>query len=153
MTYHRKTDLIGRFSSHHAYVRAEDNSAVSYTPRQFWQFNSRPGDISITHEPSKPGAYSVRVPGLGGPGGRHVQVSAYGTGAERCKVGSWGQVGVGGSTRQDEVIYVNCFKAGQPANSMFTLSYVGAESRDRGHWRTGAVPPRGPLAPGSRSTR
>ncbi len=116
MTYHRKTDLLGRFSTNHAYVWADQETAASYVPVHRYQFNTQPGELSITR--SGAGAYSVKIPGQGQTGG-HVQVTAYGTGAERCKVESWGLSGA------DQFVRVRCFNArGSPADAKFTLSYV-----------------------------
>ena len=56
---------------------------------------------------------------LGATVGGNVQVTAYGAGSERCKVGSWGS---GGGMLS---AYVNCFTAaGAPVDTLFTASYV-----------------------------
>ncbi|ACY15595.1 hypothetical protein [Haliangium ochraceum] len=76
------------------------------------------------------GEYSVHFPGLSSVGG-HVQVSAYGSGSERCKVASW--VGASGGTD----VRVNCFSAtGAAVNSLFTASFVnksGTSSTDEAY--------------------
>jgi hypothetical protein len=72
-----------------------------------------------THTPTGTGTYRVDFPGLGLEYGGNVQVTAYGSGSERCKVNSWGASGGTLSA------YVSCFNAaGAPANTLFTASYV-----------------------------
>lgn len=65
------------------------------------------------------GTYRVDFPGIGNEIGGNVQVTAYGSGSERCKVGSWQS---SGTTLQ---VFVNCFSsAGAATNTLFTAAYV-----------------------------
>lgn len=89
-----------------AYVWAHDPAASSYTPNPQFSYNSAGGPITITR--SGTGTYSIRFAGLKGPGpvGGNVQVTAYGTGNETCKLVSWGAGG------PDLVVDVRCFDLG-----------------------------------------
>jgi len=70
------------------------------------------------------GQYRVDFPGLGSVVGGDVQVTAYGSGSERCKVSFWTS---SGSTLQ---VYINCFTAtGAPTNTLFTANYVRRSDR------------------------
>ncbi|WP_437486818.1 hypothetical protein WME75_04595 [Sorangium sp. So ce1014] len=65
------------------------------------------------------GRYRVQFPGIGASSGGNVQVTAYGSGAERCKVDHWNSSGGGVN------VYVNCFTAGGAAiNTRFSVAYV-----------------------------
>jgi hypothetical protein len=65
------------------------------------------------------GSYRVEFPGLGSELGGNVQVTAYGNGSDRCKVGGMGS---SGTTLQVNVL---CYDvAGQPVNSQFSVAYV-----------------------------
>jgi hypothetical protein len=65
------------------------------------------------------GQYRVRFPGIGTALGGHVQVTAYGSGSERCKVQSW--TNLGGAVD----VMVGCFTAdGAAANSLFSVAYL-----------------------------
>ncbi len=68
------------------YVWADQPSASSYSPSPAYAYNGGEGDMTITR--SAQGRYSVRFAGLGGNGtpGGNVQVTAYGSGNELCKV-------------------------------------------------------------------
>ncbi|WP_436501324.1 hypothetical protein [Actinokineospora sp. HUAS TT18] len=86
------------------------------TPSTAYQYNSTGGTNTVSTFGT--GAYSVRLPGLGGSGG-HVEVTGYAADGKWCKVGGWGPSG----GAQNVTVY--CFTAaGAPANAMFTLSYV-----------------------------
>jgi hypothetical protein len=69
------------------YVWANQPATASYTPSLTYQYNSTGANNTITR--TAVGTYHVTFPGLTAAGG-HVQVTAYGSGPERCKVGSWG---------------------------------------------------------------
>jgi hypothetical protein len=119
MTFRRKTDVLGRFSHDHAYAWAHQTSGSAFTLILTYQYNTQLGDLAIAR--LGPGLYSVTAPNQGNSGG-HVQVTAYGSGPERCKVGKWDVSGV------DQAIEVRCFNAtGIPADSQFTLSYIGGD--------------------------
>jgi hypothetical protein len=64
------------------------------------------------------GQYRVDFTGVGDEIGGNVQVTAYGWGSERCKVGGWGPNGAAMSA------WINCHDvAGQPVDTQFTASY------------------------------
>jgi hypothetical protein len=99
-----------------AYVWANQPAKASYNPAAAYQANSTGATNRITR--SGVGNYRVILPNLGASAG-HVQVTAYGTGTQRCKTTSWGPSGTSQS------IGVRCFTvAGALADSMFTLTYV-----------------------------
>lgn len=106
----------GVFAYNLAYVWANQPTTASYVPSLFYQGNSRGGTNRIDRQGT--GSYLVRLPGLGRPAG-HVQVTAYGGGPERCKVGSWGPNG----TEQDIRVFCNAPNGG-PVDTFFTLTYV-----------------------------
>ena len=63
----------------------------------------------------------VQLPNLGSATG-HVQVSAYGTGGERCKVAAWLPSLPAGSAEQ---VDIRCFTStGPPADTRFAMTYV-----------------------------
>lgn len=65
------------------------------------------------------GEYQVQFPGIGTASGGHVQVTAYGSGSERCKVDHWNSSG------GDVNVFINCFTAGGAAvNTRFSVAYV-----------------------------
>jgi hypothetical protein len=98
------------------YVWANQPTSGSYVPSPSYQANSSGATNRIDR--LGVGAYRVRLPNLGRAAG-HVQVTAYGTGPERCKVGSWGPVGA------EQNIRVRCYGlTGSPVDTRFTLTYV-----------------------------
>jgi len=113
MSYANHTGVVG---SDLAYVWANQSTAVSYVPSQPYQANSS-GATNRIQRLGK-GIYLVRLPNLGRSGG-HVQVTAYGPGPERCKVGSWRPNG----TEQDIRVFCRT-RNGTPADTRFTLTYV-----------------------------
>jgi hypothetical protein len=89
----------------------------SYPASPSYSHNSSGGTNTITNLAT--GQYRVDFPGLGSIVGGDVQVTAYGSGSERCKVYYWTSVG---STLQ---VYINCYTAtGAPTNTLFTANYV-----------------------------
>lgn len=99
-----------------AYAWANQASSASYTPSTSYQFNSGGGAITATR--SGVGQYQLRIPNLAGANG-HVQVTAYGFAAARCKVVSWGPSGV------SEVVNVRCFSpSGALRDTLFTATYA-----------------------------
>lgn len=96
-----------------------DQASSSHTPPAHFSYNSSGFTNRIVR--SAVGQYQVILPGLGGAGG-HVQVTAVGTGNERCKVVSWSGV-------PDLTVYVACHApAGAPADSRFTASYYSGNN-------------------------
>ena len=85
------------------YVWADQPTASSYSPSPNYAYNGGEGDMTITR--SALGRYLVRFAGFGGSEtpGANVQVTAYGSGNESCKVVSWGSLG------PDLGVAVNCF--------------------------------------------
>lgn len=98
-----------------AYLWANEQATPAYCPSSTYSWNSSDGVNCITR--SAAGDYLVELPGLGGPGGT-VQVTAYGSGGEHCKVQGWAPVGA------VQRVHVRCFNAaGAAADSRFTLGY------------------------------
>jgi hypothetical protein len=99
-----------------AYVWANKPTTASYVPSAAYQANSTGAVNRVTR--SGKGNYRVILPKLGAAAG-HVQVTAYGTGTQRCKTSGWGPSGT------NQSIGVRCFTvAGAPADTTFTLTYV-----------------------------
>jgi hypothetical protein len=116
LVYQSHVGTFGDSSRGTAFLWANQQTASSYTPDTNYQFNSTGGTNTITR--GGVGAYTVNIPGLDKVGG-HVQVSAYGQLAARCKVSEWEQ-DVDGTH-----IGVLCFdKTGTPSDQRFTLVYA-----------------------------
>jgi hypothetical protein len=116
LTFRRKADLMGRFAHDHAYAWAHGSSG-SFADAN--QYNTQWGNLSMTRTGA--GQYIVTVPNQNNVGG-NVQVTAVGTGPERCKVGKWYVTG------SDQAIHVGCFSAsGLAADSDFIFSYIGGD--------------------------
>lgn len=99
-----------------AYFWADQPSTASYTPSPTYQHNPSGTLNRITR--SSVGTYTAFLPTLGANAG-HVEVTAYGSGTERCKVVNWGPSG------SDQAVRVNCFTvSGQSIDTWFTLTYV-----------------------------
>jgi hypothetical protein len=112
----KKTEDVGKSSE------ALSNGQQGFA----WVFNGSVGypwayatsNLTITSSNTGTGTYVVNFPGIGGAGG-NVQVVAYGSGSERCKVSSWG------STGTTENVYVSCTTAaGAPVNTNFVVHFV-----------------------------
>jgi hypothetical protein len=87
-----------------------------YTPNS--SFNSNGGTNTV--ERAGVGVYLAKLPNLGDSVGGHVQVTAYGTGSERCKVGYWTLI-----RGAIQVVEVQCFTSnGALADSRFAMTYV-----------------------------
>lgn len=99
-----------------AYLWADQPSAASYTPSITYQYNS--AGVLNTVQRIGPGNYSAILPSLGAGAGGSVRVTAYGTGAEHCKVGGWVASGTG------QAVNVRCFNGAQPVDARFTLTYT-----------------------------
>ena len=82
-----------------------------------YNFNWRTGQTN-TITRSSTGVYQVRLPTLGAANG-HVQVTAYGSGTNECKVASWGPSGT------TQVVNIRCFTtAGAPADTLYSMTFV-----------------------------
>jgi len=91
---------------------------VPYTPSLTYQHNSSGGTNTITRNGT--GNYAVTFPGLGGGGsvGGIVQVTAYGSGPESCKVSNWHP------TPSDIAVTVLCFDAsGVQTDTLYDVSF------------------------------
>jgi hypothetical protein len=107
---------VGSSARPMAFLWADQPTAASYTPNPPYQFNSS-GKLN-TMVRTGVGAYTALLPNLGASGG-HVQVTANGTGSERCKVAGWYPTG---SAQQ---VNVRCFtSAGSAVDTRFTMTYV-----------------------------
>jgi hypothetical protein len=101
------------------YVWADNPTSGSYTPSTTYSFNSSGGAIIITR--SGIGTYAVRFAGLGGNGsaGGNVQVTAYGSGSETCKVLSWDSGGA------SFIANVGCYNStGSPVDTRYAARVV-----------------------------
>ena len=104
------------FSSASAYLWADQPTLAAYVPNISYQWNST-GLTNLTRRIAQ-GRYEARLPGLNRIGGT-VLVTAYGTGAERCKATYWDLSGA------DIFVNVACFNsAGAAADAQYTLSYM-----------------------------
>ena len=116
-------NLIGDNLTADAYAWADQPTAASYTPSTTYQHDqtiSSSGTITINRP--NVGTYDVHLPfqDQGWDGG-HVQVTAYGSGTERCQVNSWFSDGSGGRTAE-----ILCFtNAGSPVDTLFAVQYTG----------------------------
>jgi Zn-dependent metalloprotease len=105
-------------TSQFAYVWANAPLSAAYIPSATYQFNSTGAVNSITRQAL--GKYQVRLPGLASGGGT-VEVTAYGSDSESCRVTGWGLLNTA------EVVDVACqTAAGAPADAMFTMSFHGS---------------------------
>jgi hypothetical protein len=105
-----------------AYLWANNSTASSYTPLDTYQYNSRGAKNTVTR--SGVGQYLVNFPKMQlnaneqSKGGT-VQVTAYGSSSNHCKVGSWGESA--GTLSAS----VRCYtSAGALADSLFTASFM-----------------------------
>lgn len=108
-SYVRRTDTPGAQAG---YVWAFDSQSSSYNAAGQYGWNSTGGAITITHT-SGTGSYAVNFTGQS-MGGGTVEVTAYGSTTEYCKVSSWI-----GST-----VNVLCFDTtGHPVETRFDVLY------------------------------
>jgi len=102
----------------YGFVWASQPSTASYVAPSSYSHNSTGASNTITR--SSVGVYTVTMPGLGQPNG-NVQVTAYGSSANRCKVTSWTTLGT--ALR----IAVRCHTAGGfAADTPFVAQYYRA---------------------------
>jgi hypothetical protein len=94
------------------YLWANQPSTEYYTPSTTYQWNAS-GALN-TIQRYGVGSYAATFPGVNLYGGT-VEVTAYGSSSDYCKVGYWGS----------NVVGVSCFNnAGAPVDSAFTLSFT-----------------------------
>jgi hypothetical protein len=116
LVYQARAGGFGSSSKGLAFLWANDASSASYTPSTSYQYNSTGGVNTMTR--SGPGIYTAILPGLTTAGGT-VQVTAYGSGAGRCKVSGWSP-GVDG-----QHVGVLCFDAsGAASDQQFTMVFA-----------------------------
>jgi hypothetical protein len=109
--YHRS---ISSGYPYGAYLWADQPAAAAYTPATSYQWN--PTGSYSTVARAGTGNYNVTLTGMT-PSGGSVEVTAYGTGSEHCKVGSWVKSG------SNTIVNVRCFStAGAAADSRYTLN-------------------------------
>jgi hypothetical protein len=107
-------DAVEGLGTHIAYVRDDQPTSPSYTPSAY-QFNDTGASNTITR--SGVGVYSVQFPVLS-LGYGDVQVTAYGSGSEYCKVAYW-MPGAG--------VQVRCFSsAGAPVDAGFDVTFLSS---------------------------
>jgi len=122
----------GRGSATQCYVWANDPSpaiGAPYIPSTIYSYNAVGRSAANSVTKTATGTYTVKCRGVGGgslfggsgtwgPGG-HVQVTAYGSTADHCKVQSWVSGGA------DFSATVRCFNAaGAAADNRFDLLFV-----------------------------
>lgn len=106
----------GTGSAQSAYVWANQPGTASYIPNLTYQFNSSGAQNTI--ERVQQGVYDVTLPDKTALGAT-VEVTAYGTSSDHCKVDNWSQSG------SDAVVRVRCFDTtGAPADEQFTLVFA-----------------------------
>jgi hypothetical protein len=116
VTYVHDLGILGVTGAAAAYVWAHDPTSASYTPSLTYQFNSTGAANTITR--SGTGNYTLHLPGLAVDNG-HVQVTAYGYGSARCKVGYWFASG------NELLVNVQCSDpAGSPVDTLYAASYT-----------------------------
>lgn len=107
-------------ASEAAFAWAGRPGTAKYTAPPAYAHNPSGRPIEITRKAA--GQYEVRFEGLAQPArGGHVQVSAYGSGPEHCKVVRWVP------KEQDLSIAVRCFSGQRPADSAFTVRFEPSE--------------------------
>jgi hypothetical protein len=99
----------------------------TFTADSGYSYSSAGSSAANTITQIDTGVYNVDFPGLGAETGGNVQVTAYGGGSARCKVGGWSSYGGTLSTT------VYCHDtSGQPVDTQFTASYVRHAGTDYG---------------------
>lgn len=100
-----------------AHLFAGNPTAESYNPSSIYSWNSSGGINRIQRIAT--GIYDAFLPGLAVAGGS-VQITAYGAGADHCKVQSWGPSG------SEQRIRVRCFDTtGAASDAAFSLNFFG----------------------------
>lgn len=100
-----------------AYLWADQPTNGSYNPSSLYSWSSAGGANRIIRRGI--GHYDVFLAGLASAGGS-VQITAYGSDNDHCKVQSWGSSG------SDQRVTVRCFDtAGAASDARFLLNYFG----------------------------
>ncbi|WP_437998121.1 hypothetical protein WMF26_47500 [Sorangium sp. So ce185] len=125
LNFGRSTQVNGALS--YSYAWAHDATAAAYTPSLSYQKGYIAGDVGdvttdITAGRTSAGRYVVNLPGMAATGS-NVQVTAYGTGSEHCKVVSWS-----GDAAETQA-YVACFDAsGAAADARFVIVFTDTKT-------------------------
>jgi hypothetical protein len=134
--------LVSSAAPQVSYAWANHPTASQYDPEPVYSHNASGGRIMISR--GGVGVYTLRFVGFGGKGagGGHVQVTAYGAGADQCKVASWGYAA------PDFIVNVRCFQPnGAPADTRYTVLAGWPDSPApalQGATRVPAEPPHSP---------
>jgi len=105
------------------YVWADQPTTSTYKPGQYWSYNSRLLDNTVTR--TGVGAYTVDFPGLAGSRG-NAQVTAFGATPAICTIGGARWYPVGTAMR----LSVRCFAPnGAPADTRFTAAYTAGAGK------------------------
>jgi hypothetical protein len=122
MVFASGMNVLGDNTLAEAYAWADQPSSSSYTPSLQYQrdtVGSKIGTITISR--AGVGTYDVAMPfqNIGLDGG-HVQVTAYGSGTNRCQIRNWSSNSSGRTAR------ILCYTStGTMADSFFAMVYVG----------------------------
>jgi hypothetical protein len=113
------TDQSPHGTGSFAYAWADQPSSASYTPSTYYQktFKScySPGPVTIQRTAT--GRYTASIPSLT-VNNSGVKVTAYGWGAESCKVVNWG------ASNGAAQVNIACFDAvGNAVDSVFVFDY------------------------------
>ncbi len=115
----------GRGANILCYVWANNASPalnVAYTPSTTYSYNADGRAPANSVRRTAVGTYQVACRGIGGGAawgsGGHVQVTAYGSSASYCKVGSWGSAGA------DVTVNVRCYIGTSLRDSQFDMLFA-----------------------------
>jgi hypothetical protein len=126
----------------YGYVWADDVTSATSTPSLAYQKNSTGATNTLARTGT--GAYTITFPNLRMNAGT-VNVTAYGTGSEMCKVQNW-LAGAGGLA-----VKVLCFTAaGAPADVRFTATFARPVGGSRWGYVWGNLPGAASYTPDSR---
>jgi hypothetical protein len=122
VAYVNGMNILGDNLMADAYAWANQPSTASYTPALAYQSSTTiasSGTITISRAAA--GSYDVFLPFQDqGLDGGHVQVTAYGSGSNRCQVGGWFTTSGGRTAR------IYCYSnAGVLTDSYFAVQYAG----------------------------
>lgn len=116
MTYTNNRNLTGSTRGF-GYAWADQPASASYTPSTFYSKTKPVGPIAISR--SSAGAYTVYFQSVGTAYRSDIQVTAYGSGSNECRVGGWSPSGAG------QAVSVYCSTtAGIAADSYYTIQFI-----------------------------
>ena len=122
IAYVNGMNILGDNLTADAYAWADQPSAAGYTPAPAYQRSTTiSGSGTITISRPAAGTYDVFLPYQDqGLDGGHAEVTAYGSGTNRCQVGSWS------TTTGGRNIRIYCFSnTGTLTDSYFAVQYTG----------------------------